>query len=413
MKTFSHGPRALFVCAILAATVSAQAGEQTPSIESKQTVQPESEFKIYGWIEGGVTANPADPRDHQNFGRLFTDRANEPLLNQASITFERIFSTDPSKFDWGFKTQFMVGSDARFTHTLGMFDESFHETVEPDIVEAYANLHFPVITKGGLDLKLGKFVTMEGAETIDPRTNVFYSHSYIFNFGIPLLHTGALFTLHTTDWLNVMAGVTRGVNTSIEDNNGSAAFHGGLGVTLLSGSLTALASVHAGPEDPHDNHDWRYLNDITITYKINDKLTSITDLNYIRDEGSPGNADGGGFAQYFTYALNDWCTLGIREEIWRDDEGFFVAQFAANDDFVNIERGTLQNLDPRTVGGGRTTYNELTIGATFKVPLHKPLVSLSFRPEIRWDTSLSGTHPFNDSQDKNQFTFGVDGILEF
>ena len=46
-------------------------------------------FKLYGWLEGGVTFNPDQPADRQNFGRLFTDRANEPLFNQAVITLER------------------------------------------------------------------------------------------------------------------------------------------------------------------------------------------------------------------------------------------------------------------------------------------------------------------------------------
>ena len=63
-----------------------------------------------------------------------------------------------------------------------LVDRVTDDTVQPDIVEAYLNLHFPVATEGGLDLKVGKFVTLEGAETIDPRTNFFYSHSYIFNF---------------------------------------------------------------------------------------------------------------------------------------------------------------------------------------------------------------------------------------
>ena len=76
----------------------------------------------------------------------------------------------------------MYGSDARFIHSLGLFsDTAATSIVQPDLVEGYLNLHFPIISEGGLDLKLGKFVTLEGAETIDPRKNFFYSHTYIFN----------------------------------------------------------------------------------------------------------------------------------------------------------------------------------------------------------------------------------------
>ncbi len=44
-----------------------------------------------------------------------------------------------------------------------------------DVVEAYLNLHFPILTSGGVDLKLGQFVTLEGAEVIDAKGNIFYS----------------------------------------------------------------------------------------------------------------------------------------------------------------------------------------------------------------------------------------------
>ena len=166
------------------------AGETNVPAETKP---PEPRFKISGWIDSGITGNFASPADNQNFGRFFDDRVNEPLLNQAVINLERALAPQPGEFDWGFKLQFMYGSDARFIHSLGLFSDTLGtSTLQPDLSEAYLNLHFPVISEGGLDLKLGKFVTLEGVETIDPRTNFFYSHTYIFNFGIPFNHTGAL-----------------------------------------------------------------------------------------------------------------------------------------------------------------------------------------------------------------------------
>src|SRR5437867_4476585 len=371
---------------------------------------PEPRFKISGWIDSGVTFNPDSPRDNQNFGRLFDDRANEPLLNQAVINFERALLPQPGEFDWGFKLQFMYGSDARFIHSLGLFDRTAHESLQPDLVEAYLNLHFPIISEDGLDLKLGKFVTLEGAETIDPRTNFFYSHTYIFNVGIPFNHTGALATFHATKWLDLMAGVTRGVNTSIDDNNDSLGFHGGIGLNFNEGKVVVAASTHIGPETPNNNHDQRYLNCITTTWKITDKLISITDLNYAHDDGA--NADAYGIAQYFTYAINSWLTAGIRGEIFWDDEGFYVVSFANTHDPMRALEGE-PTTDPRTVGGGKTTYGAITAGVSIKPPMPKPLAGLAIRPEVRYDRSLNGTHPFNQSSDVDQFTVGVDCILTF
>lgn len=380
--------------------------------EMKQATPPASRYQIYGWVEGGVTFNGASPANTLNFGHLFTSKSNTPVLDQAVITFERTLDPKATGFDWGFKAQFMYGSDARYIHSLGLLDLSSDSFVQPDLVEAYLNLHFPVLTEGGLDLKVGKFVTLEGAETIDPRANVFYSHTYIFNFGIPFNHTGALFTLHTTKWLDIYAGITRGVNTSVWDNNSSPSFHGGLGFTFFDGKLTCLASTSIGPETPFDNHDYRYLNDVTTTWKITDKLTSITDLNFIRDNAGAG-ANGYGIAQYVTYALNDWLTVGVRAEFWRDEEGFFVAQFGSNNDFIHLERGDSFTPSPNTVGGGSTNYGALTFGVTIKPPVPKPLAGLLIRPEVRYDCSLNNTRPFNNSSDRGQFTAGLDVILEF
>jgi len=387
----------------------ALAGEAV--VSPSPTATPEPRFKISGWIDAGITTNPSSPNDNQNFGRFFDDRSNEPVVNQITLNLERTLAPQPGQLDWGFKLQLMLGTDSRYIHSLGLLDHSMSTSLyQPDISEAYLNLHFPVLTEGGVDLKLGKFVTLEGAETIDPRGNLFYSHTYIFNFGIPFNHTGALFTVHTTSWLDLMAGVTRGVNTSIDDNNDSPAFHGGVGLNLNGGKFVVAASTHIGPETPNNDSDLRYLNAITTVWKITDKWTSITDMNYAHDEAA--DADAYGVAQYLTYAINDKITAKIRGEIWRDDKGFYVASFADPHDPMR-SLGGQSVIDPRTVGGGRTTYGALTVGLDIKPTVPKPLQGLTLRPELRADHSFSGTHPFNDSQDETMFTAGVDALVSF
>ncbi|MEP6708896.1 MAG: porin [Verrucomicrobiota bacterium] len=390
---------------------TASAGEvATADFAKEQTTR----FKLYGWIESGITANFDNPADRQNFGHLFTDRSNELLLNQAVITAERTLDPQAAGFDWGFKAQFLYGSDARYIHSVGLFDNTQHEIIQPDLVEAWVLLHAPIPnTTGGLDIKIGKFVTLEGAETIDPRTDVFYSHSYIFNFGIPFNHTGVLTTLHPVKWLDLYTGVTRGVNTSTTDNNSSAAFDGGMGFNLLDGKLTALATTHIGPENAKNNHDQRYLNDLVVTWKATDKLTAIIDGNFAMDESVSGNAKAYGAAVYLTYALNEWLTFGIREEVFRDEQGFFVGSFADNDDFIDLERGKTSNIDPRTFFA-RGTFNAVTVGATIKIPAGKPLSGLSIRPEVRYDAAFSSSGaPFSDRTATGQVTLGLDAILTF
>lgn len=368
-------------------------------------------------VEGGITGNPDDP-PISNFGQFFEDIPNQFLLNQVLSTVQR--PIDASKaWDTGFKFQFMYGSDARYTHFLGELDNAAgNDLVQPDIVEAFVNFKTPWLGKNGMEIKVGQYVTLEGAEVIDPRGDFFYSHSYIFFFGIPFKMTGIMTTTHVSDKLDIYAGVDTGVNTTFGPNgdpNDSAGFHGGFGLHLLNNNLNILASTHIGPENANNDSDIRYLNDITAVWKLGDKWTSITDFNYIHDDIA-GGQNGGGIAQYFTYAFNDWLSAGIRGEFWRDVQGFYVAEFPCNSCFVKFEKGiAFANGRPTAIGAGPNTYTELTLGLNIK-PFHnasyKPLAGMMVRPEVRWDHSFIND-AYDGFTDDNQFTFASDFYIVF
>lgn len=398
--------------------VSARAGtEEEKSKDKVVAKKPEPRVKFTGLIEAGITISTNHPDDNQHFGRLFDDRYAEPLLNQATFTVERALVPEPGKYDYGFKLQGTFGSDARFLKTIGLLDNIDNNRHSFALVEAYGSLHAPWLTEGGFDLKVGQFVTLEGSEVIYPTGNYLYSHNYIFNFAIPLQHLGALGTFHATKVLDLYAGITRGVNTSLTDNNDRPAFHGGFGLNLMDGKLAILATTHIGPENPvhaevftpglDANGDLRYLNNLVVTWKITDKLTSVTDAVYTVDESFSG-AECYGVSQLFVYNVHPKVALVGRAEIFRDDDGFYVAQFAKNDDFVNIQRGDFNNLDPRTVFGGATTYSEFTVGVNIKPNDH-----ILVRPELRYDKALDGHKVFDDSSRSHSFTGALDVIFTF
>ena len=120
-----------------------------------------------GHLEAGITGNVDDPPNQRNFGRLFDDHSNRPVLNQFMLTAERPLDPKATGWDFGFKTQIMYGSDARFTHLFNQLDRVIHDTNQFDIVEAYGSLHVPGIGEGGMDLKLGQFASPMSAESID------------------------------------------------------------------------------------------------------------------------------------------------------------------------------------------------------------------------------------------------------
>ena len=375
-----------------------------------------SSIKFSGQVDAGIVGNTSDPNNGVNFGQLFTDKANRPILNQLLLTMERDIDPKATDYDYGFKLQGLYGSDARIVHSLGLFDHLIHDRNQLDIVEANVTVHTPWAFEGGIDFKGGVYPTPLGFEVIDPKTNPFYSHSYIFNYGLPYKHFGVLSTAHVTDMVDIYLGLDTGTNTTIfdGDNNRRPAGLFGFGLNLLGGDLTVLALSHVGPENSKRNTTFansamRYYNDVVVTYKANPKLAFTTELNYVKEDGF--RVEGYGAAQYVAYTLTDELTLNGRAEIWRDNGNFFVNTPVNNLDYVNGERGyTPANF---YVASGATTYAALTAGVTYKpAGLPKPIDNIMLRPEIRWDQSLSGSKPFGNN-DKGAFTISSDIVLGF
>jgi hypothetical protein len=404
--------------------------EAPPAAEAAAPAAPSGlmigPIKLSAQFDAGFMANPLRPNDGLNFGQLFTDHANQASINQILLTASKLLDPKDPDYQWGFKVQFMYGSDARYTQFLGELNRvDPNQRYQLDVVEANAQAHLPWLTEGGIDLKVGQYPTPLGYETIDPSTNPFYSHSYIFQFGLPFKHTGALTVTHVNSVLDVYGGIDTGTNTTfgpLGDNNDAVGGIAGFALNLMEGQLTILALTHFGPEQAtrllgplgvNANGVWRYFSDVLVTYKATEKLTLVTEFNLVRDGfGASGKAANGfGAAQYAAYALTDTLTLNGRAEYWRDDRNFFVASFPANNSFVQLQQGFPVTV--HAAPGGNTTYGALTLGVTWKPELPAPISGLAIRPEIRWDHAFTNNKPFNAQQDNNSFTFGADAVLSF
>ncbi len=417
----------------LANTKSAPAPAAPPTWWSTLTVN--------GEVDAGITGNPDNPPSGLNWGRLFDDKANEPVFNQGLLTVQRPIDSSKPVYDVGFAFQVMYGSDARFTHVLGMCEYCINSLYQATVVEAYAQAHTPWIFGGGIDWKAGVWPTLEGAEVIESDQNLFYSHSYIFNYAEPFQDTGVLAIAHVNPTIDLYASVVSGENTSIGfpygQTNTSPNFEGGIGLNKLgpNGAVTILATTHIGPQDPYyeggvepngagqtpafyagcggycGNSGMRYDNDIVVTWTATDKLTFTLDGNYTRDDAIADETYGAaGYASYQTPI--DWLKINGRAEVFRDDTGAFVGAYPGNFDFVDTEHGYLNTA----IFQAPTTYMELTAGLNITPTLPKDvpyLKSVIFRPEVRYDASLNNTTPFDDGTKSSGVTIGGDVILKF
>jgi hypothetical protein len=411
-----------------------------------------STITINGEIDAGIMGNPQDPESGLNWGRLFDSQSNEPVFNQGLITIQRPIDSSKPVYDFGFMFQGMFGTDARFTHSLGLCEYCINSMYQVDAVDAYVQAHTPWIFDGGIDFKAGIWPTLEGAEVIESDLNLFYSHSYIFNYAEPYKDLGILAISHVNSTIDIYTAITSGSNTTlgpyVGDNNDAPAFEGGIGLNkLFGGAVTVLATTHIGPESPFQNQNGMpivyppppgcgyacgndalaFENDIVVTWTVNNSLTLTGDGNYTRFDSTGFDAYGvAGYASYQTPL--SWLKINGRAEVYRDDAGEFVGAYPGYFDFVNVEHGYASSA---IFQGLPTTYLELTAGLniTPTIPSSIPLVKgLIIRPEVRFDSSLNGTSPFglvNTGYDpstmtgtgfgtqSNMVTIGGDIILKF
>jgi Putative beta-barrel porin-2, OmpL-like. bbp2 len=347
-------------------------------------------INIFGHIEGSYTWNFDDPEGETNFGRVFDFEHDEPTMNQLDLTVERLVDVTKKQFDIGGRMEWIWGGDSGLIHSNGLFDW-YDTSRDPenqwDLNQAY--LDFAVPVGNGLLIRAGKFVTLLGAETINPTTNPFFSHTYLFGYAIPFTHTGVLGSYSLNDSWSVTGGITRGWEQSNEDNNDAVDILGQV-KWIANKEWTFYFNFVTGPEQPDNESDWRTVLDFILVGALTDKLSLIVnaDIGWEQDVADGGTRDAQwyGIAGYLGYKLNDMATLNGRAEWFGDDDG--------------------------TRTGVDANFYELTGGVAL-TPFHKDKWGKNFviRPEIRVD--FSDEDAFNDGSDDTMVTAAVDLIYKF
>lgn len=352
-------------------------------------------LSVYGFFEGGYTYSASAPPGNMITGNVFNTSHEEPILDQADITIERTLDLDTAvknhSLDIGGHAEMIYGYDTKYFHSNGLFDYYHGTEYQWDLNQAYVDIGLPI--GNGLDIRIGKIVTLLGYEVINPTGNPFYSHSYLFGYAIPFTNTGVFGIYNLNDQWSVEGGVSRGWNQSLKDNNGAVDAIGQITYTPDSknekNTKIALAFTE-GPEAAHDNHDYWTVLDLVAAKQLNAKTTVAVNADYgDAPHGlGPTSAQWFGAALYGQYILNDYVTLNARGEWYDDNNGF-------------------------TLGVGRNMQvYEATLGATITpAPNNDYLKWLQFRPEVRVDYA---NHPYFDgATDRYQVQFAIDAIYQF
>jgi len=402
----------------------AEAADEKPeaTLLMKFLGMEESPVKIYGWIENSFTGN-ADgrPASGSNFGVNPNNRANQWMGNQYYLIVENPLEQN-DEVNFGFRVDNLFGNDWQFNYMQGFANRAFPNNYFAgyDMAQAYGEVHLPILTEGGVDIKGGRWYTIAGYEQVPAIARPLLSVPYMFNYGQPFTHFGAITTWHATKKINIYNGAINGWDRWINQNY-KWGYIGGFTWTSeddkTSIAMTALCGPQqfprmlpgnqpiyptgyvnvpsvAGQVNPGYGANTRTLFTTVLTRKWTDKLTQVMET----DQGWEKNVPGLG--------ANPVGSSGaVRDEQWYSFGNWFLYSF--NEKITGVWRSEWF----RDHGGARTGYSdnfyEMTLGL-----IYKPVDYIWIRPEARYDWAQF-THPYADGTRNSQLTLAFDIILLF
>ena len=113
--------------------------------------------RTYGWIENSFTGNANGiPRQWQQLRRL-SQPPGQPVDGQPVLPRHREPARADDTVNFGFRFDMLFGNDWQFTKYYGLFDRAFpnNHFAGLDLPQIYGEVHLPILTPGGLDIKGG------------------------------------------------------------------------------------------------------------------------------------------------------------------------------------------------------------------------------------------------------------------
>jgi len=352
----------------------------------------DSPVRVFGWIENSFTGNAnGTPQNGQNFGVFPNHLANRWMGNQYYLALENpLESVDYVNF--GFRFDMLFGNDWLFTKDYGLFDNAFpiNHFAGLDLPQIYGEVHLPVLTPRGLDIRAGRFYSLMGFESPQAIARPLLSVPYMLNF-TPFTFFGAIASLHLSDRVNFHSGMIDGYDRW-PNKPYKWGYMGGLTWTsrdqkmnIVIGGADAYDQLPrfppanatyvpvgvpappfmAGRVNPYYNKSARGYISGVLTYKWTDKLTQALETDHVFDPQILGfgrdplvahSAAYHSFGNWFLYQFTEKLTGVWRSEIFWDPYGLAT--------------------------GVADVFHEMTLGLNIR-----PEPWLWIRPEARYDWS--------------------------
>ncbi len=333
----------------------------TPTMAKTQGFLGKTE--IGGFVSGGYLYRLGMPRSGaastggtELLGRSFDNQHNEVMLNKFKLTFENPVEYSAEKWDAGFRADLLFGQDAKTIQANGLSLGN-----QGDVEQAYVTVNAPI--GRGLQISVGKWVTLQGIDLIEEVANPTWSAGNQFLFLEAFTMTGVQLSYHFTDTVDAQLRMINGWDQVKDVNNGKS-FLGRIGWAPSADTSVALLGS-AGPEQAGNSSNWRYTGEMVVTQKLPNSFTVMLQGDWGREERAAVGRDhsdwyAGGL--WFTWDASERLGLAFRGDWMKDIDGTRTALWFARASGVD-----------ETLASGTLTAN------------WKPVENLQVRPEVRLD----------------------------
>lgn len=380
-------------------------------------------IKVDGWAAFSYTHSS---RDTTNLPVTWNDRADAFLMQQFWVNIEKPIDTESKEVNHGWKVAFLYGTDYRFTLIRGFLNRQlknsrvdtrelngFQQNLYGfDVPLFYVNAWLPGVGGEGTEVVLGRMFCQFGYESIMAPSTPLMSRSYAFNWAPPFFHVGGMAVTKVDKNVTVKNMIVNGndvffdgsqewryagqlILTSDDEKTslalGTSLGRGKFDASRPNGPAQGITTIGLAYE-PFGRNNMNVF-DVVYTQKVDDNLAVAFEAIFGYQTGVPAAATGSplnfngasgtatwlSLVKYYTYTFSEQLSGIVRGEAFYDAVG------------------------QRT--GFEGWYWAGTAGLQFK-----PMDSVLFRPEVRYDYN-DYSRPFTGKH--GIFTAGADLIIKF
>lgn len=368
---------------------------------------------LYGWFNGSANTSTAA---QNNAPVTWIDRPNNFLFQQAWVRLGRSVVTSGTTMPtFGFQLDFLFGSDYRYTMPRGLWNSqllnsAWDPATDPsgtkyqrlygvDLVQQYVNAYIPNLFRG-TEIRIGRFYTPWGVESIEAISTPLITHSYAFNWSPPFTHCGAAaYITFDPEWSAVLMAVN-GNDVYWGDPATEWRFVGNVKWTQPGGknTVTLAASIGRGKFDDGEKFDVPGVEtideaggrtnmnafDIVWTHLLNPRLAYNLEAIYGYQTNVPAIYNSKGYGTAHWYAIAHYLFWTISPQL------------------TGILR--FENFDD--MQGQRTTVDAVYTSVTTGL-VYRPIKDVILRSELRYDIASHG-RPFDNGTNNQLFVAAVD-----